>query len=535
MEEGKHHKLTIWLLKNLYQNAEDYITQEGRPKGITISDGNNDIGTIFIKRPLSKQPGWASFFEDVFDTSKFGTTKHVSAVLITKASNRFFALTFGHGRYLLKTGCWEERFGLKVALNSLGKQNIRALDKKTFDSIDRQSKEQASKESSIDEFGLDIEQDLLRGVVGVPKDRWLGSIMSGKESLSISTKMKIIQLGDLLDTLFDKYQEDSYKTEFPWVDYIQSIKDKSLTTKLDNKLVHEISGGSSDKIWMTIPEIVNWGQVQGFCYNKPATSPRTQNIGLVDFLKSLTEDEVDEINVEILKKKKIYCMDSEGNQLYRWPAYKCIYCEATIGGNTYLLSDGKWYAVDTDFAIKVQQSFEAIPDYQNTLPEYNDESEKDYNERVAANFPSQYTLLDRNLVYYGGGRSSIEIADLYSSERDFIHVKHYGGSSVLSHLFSQGKISGELFQMEAEFRAKVNEELPKSFKLENTTSRPETRKYGVVYAIIRDTEDDLDLPFFSKLNIKNSVRTLEGLGFRVAKAKIDVADKRKKLRKIPSK
>ncbi|MBU4566213.1 MAG: TIGR04141 family sporadically distributed protein [Desulfarculus sp.] len=169
------------------------------------------------------------------------------------------------------------------------------------------------------------------------------------------------------------------------------------------------------------------------------------------------------------------------------------------------------------------------------MPEYKDGSEGAYNTRVASELADQFHLLDVDLARLSGVRSGIEIADLYSIERDFIHVKHYAGSSVLSHLFAQGKISGELFQMEKEFRVILNEKLPSRFKLDSIEAHPERNKYGVVYAIIRDVDGPLDLPFFSKLNIKNSVRALEGLGFRVYKAKIEEERHYKMTRLIPAK
>ena len=70
-----------------------------------------------------------------------------------------FAVTFGPGRYLLRPDIWVERFGLRVALNSIGKEKIRTIDKTTFDAISRHSKEQGSKETDVEDFGLDIEQD----------------------------------------------------------------------------------------------------------------------------------------------------------------------------------------------------------------------------------------------------------------------------------------------------------------------------------------------------------------------------------------
>ena len=56
--------------------------------------------------------------------------------------------------------------------------------------------------------------------------------------------------------------------------------------------------------------------------------------------------------------------------------------------------------------------------------------------------------------------SSKEFCDLYTVDKDICHVKKYGQSGVLSHLFAQGVVSGELFRSDIKFRQKVNQKLP---------------------------------------------------------------------------
>jgi uncharacterized protein (TIGR04141 family) len=108
--------------------------------------------------------------------------------------------------------------------------------------------------------------------------------------------------------------------------------------------------------------------------------------------------------------------------------------------------------------------------------------------------------------------------------RDIVHVKRYGAASVLSHLFSQGLISGELFQTDVEFRRLVNAELPEDHRFHDINPRPPTDEYQVVFAVISDVPGDLSLPFFSRLNLKHAVRRLTGYGYRVSIAKIPVDD-----------
>ena len=87
-------------------------------------------------------------------------------------------------------------------------------------------------------------------------------------------------------------------------------------------------------------------------------------------------------------------------------------------------------------------------------------------------------------------------------------MKHYGGSSVLSHLFSQGVVSGELFLADAEFRKKVNTKLSSSHKFGNPSNQPTAKDYHVIFAIISMSPKKLDLPFFSKVSLRNARRRL---------------------------
>jgi uncharacterized protein (TIGR04141 family) len=101
----------------------------------------------------------------------------------------------------------------------------------------------------------------------------------------------------------------------------------------------------------------------------------------------------------------------------------------------------------------------------------------------------------------------------------------------LSHLFSQGLISGELFKMDERFRNDVNGRLPHAFKLPDPAAKLKPNEYRIVFGIISDTVGPLRIPFFSQLNFKNAVRRLEAYGYRVAKAKISVEEVFSKTRK----
>ena len=155
-------------------------------------------------------------------------------------------------------------------------------------------------------------------------------------------------------------------------------------------------------------------------------------------------------------------------------------------------------------------------------------TEGEYNERLVRENNNDYCLMDRNLTYLGG---PMEFCDVFSKSKELIHIKRYGGSASLSHLFYQGMTSAEFFQMDPEYRKLVLSKLPKQFQNFTADARPHFEEYHVVFGIIKGSSKQLMMPFFSRVGIRHAVRRLQGFGYRVSLARIDVADTRSKLKK----
>ncbi len=511
--------LTVYLLKENFTNPETIIQAQQLPDVYPLKSGRKHIGDLYVQRGRSKPPRWAQFFAGYVDIHKLGHVTSAAAVLLVPARDRIFAVTFGHGRYLLNPDAWEERFGLRVALNSIGEGNVRSIDKRTFDAIARHTREQASREATARDFDIDIEQDLLRAITGTPTDSELGRRMSGMDALRISVPTDLASLSDLLSSYYDKYLDDSYKTNFPWVDHISEIANRTLIDELDAVIIKRIVAGETDRIWMAVPDITPWERVDGFRW-PGRKSPRLHDVTLQGFLESLND--VNSLTKAVLTQRKVECIDLDGVMLENWSAYRCLYAELDRDGNSYLLSGGKWYCLTRDFVDEVNEAYRQIPNYPHDLPEFNDASETAYNKRVAESNPARYALMDAKLIHHGGVNDKIEFCDLLIDRQDILHIKQYGASSKLSHLFSQGLVSGELFLADVEFRRQVNVLLPADRKLVDPERRPDSAEYKIIFAVISAVPGNLILPFFSRLNLKHAARRLRGYGYRVAVTKIEV-------------
>jgi len=164
------------------------------------------IGNIFIKKSVAYPPKWVGLFDGAVDKKHFGVTGSPAAAIVISAGNRTFVVTFGQGRYLIRPEVIEDVFGLKTALNSIDETALKSLDKKNFDAISKQSREQASRDVDLREFGIDIERDLLRSVTGTPRDSTLGLRMAGMDSLKLSVRAKVSELPELLKKYIRRIQ-----------------------------------------------------------------------------------------------------------------------------------------------------------------------------------------------------------------------------------------------------------------------------------------------------------------------------------------
>jgi uncharacterized protein (TIGR04141 family) len=514
--------LSIYLLKETVLDPMTCINFEAATELDTIPGPGVEPWHLAIRQGDERYPDWASFFEGLVDLDLIGKTKSVGALLLILASGRWFGLTFGTGRYLLLPGTWEERFGLRVTLNSLDEDKLRSIDKRTFEGVSLHAREQASEDSGTSAFGLDVERDLLRAVTGTPNAAELGKRLTGMDSLKAHIEVEPQDLEAVLDRYYGKYLDESYREKFPWVDHISEVTDRSLNDELDQLVVQRLRTKDRKGCWLACPEIVEWADVRGFRYGQARKYVEYHDLRLPQFMLSISPSQV--VDREMLGRRRVFCIRDDDRVMKDWSIYECLNCEVDHNGMAFLLSCGRWYRIDQAFVARVNLFVDHVPRFDRQLPIFEDSNEGAYNLRVAAMDPNTFALMDRKEIRYGGGPSKIEFCDLFTLSRDLIHVKQYGGSSLLSHLFSQGLNSADLFLGEADFRQIVYGKLPESHRFFDPLERPRPETYQVVFAIISESKGSLWLPFFSRLSLRHACKRLKTLGYRVSLTKIEVAE-----------
>ncbi len=380
-----------------------------------------------------------------------------------------------------------------------------------------------------------MDRDLLYAVAGVPRDMRLGRRLAGKDALCASVKVAFTDLPGYLGLLFDTYASKAYKSDkrFAWVDNIYEIREKTKKRELDACLVEKLRKGQTAKAWLALPEIINWQRANNFSYANPTPNFTVEDIHLKTLLDSYGT-RIESIDVIALKRTKVICFDHNSEELHRWSVYRCLYAEIEVDGDIFLLTNAHWYKLNREVVTEIGRWFdELVIDDTLMPPMIAGEWEDDYNKRLGIG--GGYRLFHGKSVYLPANHG-IEFCDLArfcEDGCDLIHVKRYGRSNKLSHLFYQGLNSAKLFRTSPEFRKALSRSVEKDPDLfVRLLQEPPRGKYRVVYAIASSSTSKFDLPLFSKLSLRQALRELEGLGFRTSVAKIAVPKEERTVKRI---
>ena len=507
--------LTVTAIRDGISEPHSILKEPKRYRSYPIELDGTSIGTLYVKPSASSIPTWLRFFEDTIDPKTLRLRNSSSAaVLLVKRSDKSFAVTFGHGRYMLNPTVIEERFGLRTALNGLNPDRIRSMDRRTLEAVSMYTREQASRESTLSMFDVNVQRDLLRSVTGSLLDADLGTTVTGRDALTFTSHIGLRRLLAKIDEWYELSKKDTYKQHFEWVDNLAEVRDRARIDILDEQLIRKIRASEWDKIWLAPPAIVNWDDIGGFRFRTDRESqPAFNELELLDYFSGDRRSPDDEKLLHYLRTDNVFVQSrSYDTDLPKWRVYRCICAELDYDGATYILNEGKWYRVDTEFAAIVRRFIESMERTPVALVACENETEGKYNERAAR--IHGFSLMDKETVQAAIGRSAIEVCDLYDKDnRAFIHVKRYSGSSTLSHLFAQGEMSAQNMVANIQFRKNARDKFPDAgLKVDHF----DARQHEVAYAIVaKPGKDDVLLPFFSAVNLRNTTQWLQLMGFRV--------------------
>ncbi|SDR45855.1 sporadically distributed protein, TIGR04141 family [Burkholderia orbicola] len=517
----RKERLSIYLIKDAKLLDEQLIKIEHTKTPIKISI-NSSEATLHVKDSRPKIPDWVSFLfsdQDAPDNYFLGNRSE-GAVLIIRIADAAFALSFGMGYHLIDLELVERDFGLRVTLNSVDPEKLRSLDKASYEANPLNTRSQSPKDADIFDLRIDTENDMVYALTGASSEPLFGDHVTGRDALTIMPEAILTDLPKILGEALNRYNQKSPE-RFAWVDDVNRVRDTNDIELLDlllNDLLAANSPGTN--IWLGEPEIVDWEAQTGYSFDKrerTSIHPTLQLEQLLDYMarKNITPTS------ESFHAQHIYVNDTNYHPIKHWSAYRCLYAEISDKGKIYILRNGVWHVVRDDFVDRVNRELKDVEIDTITMPTYAHDDEGQYN--ISCAQPnSGYELLDRQNIFVGGPYDKIEFCDLIRDGHDLIHVKVYRSSATLSHLFAQGSVSAETFIKHRDFRIKLNSTLPTSIKLRDASEIPNANNYRIIYAIATTKNLPGDLPFFSKVSLKNAILNLRALGFRVALSKIAI-------------
>jgi uncharacterized protein (TIGR04141 family) len=268
------------------------------------------------------------------------------------------------------------------------------------------------------------------------------------------------------------------------------------------------------------------------------------DVGLDQYVSALDETgRLADLDLHTLRLGQgVEALDASGDCIEDWPVFRCLSGEIAFDRKTYVLDDGEFYLIDSDYLGALDAYVDRLPTYGGALPDANALwTEGEYNEYAAAR-RRDLLLLDKKTVRVTNRTSPVEVCDLLSDKGDFIHVKRKLASSSLSHLFSQGYVSAELLVRSEDYRSKVLKKIRETIERAARKRRGVSpglkrlakglaldgispRKYRVVYAIIANWNGRSvveAMPFFSKVNLRDDAEDLRAMGYKVALSRVPV-------------
>ena len=510
---------------------------------------------FFIGKIYDSSPKWLDFLpQDIPDLPVNIKTKGVGAVLFLPLEkvNRIVAVCFGHVHLALKSECFERRFGLKVALNSIPRHQLRTIEFATPDAVTFQKRIQASKDSNIQEFNVDKIRDLVRVVGGKPEKPEFASFVAGKDSLSVTCKVNFDNIRKKCEDIFDMSKEDSYKEKFEWIDNIKpldSIDDETKIKKLNGKLKEAIENllvGKETELHISPPEIVNYTNGLTISYDgfdSKNDEPHCR-LSIDDYIDELRACKF-KVDIDEIIKHRIKVNEDESPQ--NWHVYDCFVFDTSLetkesgeDAGHYVLFAGEWYKIEETFKERIDETFkDVVLENEKRIIRYTDQPNEQKLIEDLEKLPNLINL-DRVMIKVPDDpRGKIESCDFFSNKRDFIHLKDGKGSAPISHLWFQGVVSAEMFVSNQRFLENLRIEVKNAEEkkaevmkvkhkfMESLPKRIEDLdrgKYRVVYGIMRPpSKIKFNLPFFSKVSLKTAVDRLNQLGIPVA---IEIIEKR---------
>lgn len=510
--------LTIYLLKKDQVAAFDQRFPPGAAGTLALAPG---FDGRFVPIPSApRQPRWVTGIAPMLATTAglALVAQSPAGLLSLTRSGRTFVISFGHAWQRLEDEWLERDFGRRVALNLMAKDGLLEIRAEQVFAKWHVASERAPRATTVDEFGVEFDRDLVGAVEGVPKDEKLGPTIRGATSLRL--RLPIAALGDFLDKAEGRFQSNAYRRNWPDIDNLVPVKSRAIIDKVEAKLDQDLRSEATRKRIVMFTPMFRRDEplvADSYVYGRNiATAASTPYLTIQGWANALASKGLSPSLVEA-RNQAVHLLDEDGDELKGCSAFQCLGYETDHGGKQYVLSSGTWYEAADEFLERVNREVTKIDAPSINLPAWNQTDREDkYNAGCAS---ADLLLFDRKTIWYGGGQSQFEFCDLFQPKKRVLgFAKIVLQSSGMSHLVEQVRRTAELlFGGDGTYR----KELQKVFKMHHSSAdrtwldaRPPNGDWE--FALISLGRAAKDLPFFAKCSLMNVCADLRARGHRVS-------------------
>jgi uncharacterized protein (TIGR04141 family) len=230
-------RINVFLIKSSAQQFVEALDPEKHTDSHPLDQSVGLDGMLYLGRQRTSTPSWITLVNTILVQPVHAVTAGISGLLMLRAANRIFAVTFGQGRTFLRPSAIVRGFGLRATINRMHPEKLRSVDSRVYEEMVVASRKQTSRSSNMGSFGVDVARDLVRAVAGETQDQTYFTHLAGADAVLATTELRPNAYDEICEELLRAFEDTAYRANFGWVDYIQQERDPTIVEELNRDLV----------------------------------------------------------------------------------------------------------------------------------------------------------------------------------------------------------------------------------------------------------------------------------------------------------
>lgn len=491
---GPSHDVSVYLMKEGTRLDRVCRNEAADPMSFSME---GVIGWHLPGEP--KVPAYKSVFANQLTTEVHIQTQSTSVLIAFRVAKRIFAVAFGNGRFLLDQTEIERDFGVRAVAKLVAIHKLQQVTSSTLSTEAQESKCTSLKAKNIHSFGLDVEMELVRRLVG-PCEPDFASKVSGADALRLHSFHG--EMGDLVEVCEKllKLHQEQLPLEYSFLENKGKISKRDSRFRLLNQKLDDCFTSLGAQLHIDAAAWENAKHIHTHFGRQSEQGDIETFVGDISKICDKAQVPVSKVKVEMLNE--------DGEVVAKGSVTCFLTVEVELDGKTYLMMGGDWYEVSEQFVEQLDARIAELERDWN-LRVWTGETEGEYNAAVAKE--NGWVLLDKKCVHMGKNRGCFEAADFASGEV-FFHIKDGSSSAGLNHLFGQLITAAELLHRSPQARK----------DLETKLGNQINPKF--VAGIGRKGTDDplLGRMLGAKIGLIHCASTIRRLGFDFSVARINI-------------